>query len=245
MALELKQQLRLTQQLVMTPQLQQAIKLLQLNRLELVGLVQQELEENPVLEEFGDVDEEEASPHSEESDVAEAGSEAQDASGEDGVVDQSSAEAAQDTTEDPTDAEKFADVEWQDYINSNPQTSQVAGGEDDRPSIDATLTRRTTLSEHLEWQLQLADFPFEEEVAARFIIGNLDDRGFLQATISELARQSGVSEETIESALTRVQEFDPTGVAARDLRECLMIQARVLEIDDELVLRILDECLDA
>jgi RNA polymerase sigma-54 factor len=235
MAIELKQQLRLTQQLVMTPQLQQAIKLLQLNRLELVGLVQQELEENPVLEEFGDIDEEEPSSDTRESDGFEAESEA---------VDASTAEAAQNSTEDPTDAEKFADVEWQDYINSNPQTSQVSGGDDERPSIDATLTRRTTLSEHLEWQLQLSDFPFEEEVAARFIIGNLDERGFLQATISELARQSGVSERTIESALVRVQEFDPTGVAARDLRECLMIQARVLEIEDALVLRILDECLD-
>jgi RNA polymerase sigma-54 factor len=240
MAIELKQQLRLTQQLVMTPQLQQAIKLLQLNRLELVGLVQQELEENPVLEEFGDVEEEELSSPAEES----AGSEANYDSAEDGAVDASAAEAAQNSSEEPTDAEKFADVEWQDYINSNPQTSQVSGGEDDRPSIDATLTRRITLSEHLEWQLQLTDFPFEEEVAARFIIGNLDDRGFLQATISELTRQSGVSEETIESALARVQEFDPPGVAARDLRECLMIQARVLEIEDELVLRILDECLD-
>jgi len=243
MALELKQQLRLTQQLVMTPQLQQAIKLLQLNRLELVGLVQQELEENPVLEEFGEVDEDETSPPAEEADRIEAASETQAASAEDGVADASADEAAQTSTDDPTDAEKFADVEWQDYINSNPQTSQVSGGEDDRPSLDATLTRRATLSEHLEWQLQLANFPFEEEVAARFIIGNLDDRGFLQATISELARQSGVSEKTTEAALARVQEFDPTGVAARDLRECLLIQARVLEIDDELVLRILDECL--
>ena len=84
MVIELKQQLRLTQQLVMTPQLQQAIKLLQLNRLELVGLVQQELEENPVLEEFGDVDEEEVSSHSEDSDGTEAGIDAQDVSGDDG-----------------------------------------------------------------------------------------------------------------------------------------------------------------
>ena len=244
MAIELKQQLRLTQQLVMTPQLQQAIKLLQLNRLELVGLVQQELEENPVLEEIAEVDEDEVASPTEEADRIDAASEAQAASSEDGAVDVSADDAAQTTTDDPTDAEKFADVEWQDYINSNPQTSQAYGGEDDRPSIDATLTRRVTLSEHLEWQLQLTNFPLEEEVAARFIIGNLDDRGFLQASISELARQSGMSEETVESALTRVQEFDPTGVAARDLRECLMIQARVLEIDDALVLRILDECLD-
>jgi RNA polymerase sigma-54 factor len=244
MALELKQQLRLTQQLVMTPQLQQAIKLLQLNRLELVGLVQQELEENPVLEEAGETDDDEVSSHEEEADSIEAASELQPAPSEDGTGEVSADDGSQTSTDEPTDAEKFADVEWQDYINSNPQTSQVAGGEDDRPSLDATLSRRVTLSEHLEWQLKLTDFPFEEEVAARFIIGNLDDRGFLKATISELARQSGVSETTIESALLRVQEFDPAGVAARDLRECLLIQTRLLEIGDELVLRILDQCLD-
>jgi RNA polymerase sigma-54 factor len=240
MALELKQQLRLSQQLVMTPQLQQAIKLLQLNRLELVGLVQQELEENPVLEEFADSDEE-GEVSAEEYDAA---AESQPAAVEERPVDDVAAADAQKSTEELTDAEKIADLEWQDYLNSNPQTSQVSGGEDERPSIDATLTRRDTLTEHLEWQLQLTELPIEEEVAARFIIGNLDERGYLQATISELARQSGMSEDTVESALARVQALDPVGVGARDLRECLLVQAKTLEIEDPLVLRILDECLD-
>jgi len=240
MALELKQQLRLTQQLVMTPQLQQAIKLLQLNRLELVGLVQQELEENPVLEEFVESDEEgEASGED-----YEAAGEVQPASSEERLVDEVSAADAQKTTEDITDAEKIADWEWQDYLNSPPQTSQASGGMEERPSIDATLTRRATLTEHLEWQLQLTELPIEEEVAARFIIGNLDERGYLQATISELARQSGMSETTVELALARVQALDPVGVGARDLRECLLVQVRTLRIEDPLVLRILDECID-
>jgi len=208
MAIELKQQLRLTQQLVMTPQLQQAIKLLQLNRLELVGLVQQELEENPVLEEFAELDEESEAPAEE----YEAAAASQPAASEERPGDEVAAADAQKSSEELTDAEKIADLEWQDYLNSNPQMSQVSGGDDERPSIDATLTRRDTLAEHLEWQLQLTELPIEEEVAARFIIGNLDERGYLQATISELARQSGVSEATVESALARVQELDPVGV---------------------------------
>ncbi|HEX9813563.1 MAG TPA: RNA polymerase factor sigma-54, partial [Myxococcota bacterium] len=106
-------------------------------------------------------------------------------------------------------------------------------------------TRRDTLTDHLEWQLQLTELPIDEEVAARFIIGNLDERGYLQATIGEIARQSGMSEATVESALLRVQDLDPVGVGARDLKECLLIQVRVLEIDDPLVLRILEACLDA
>ncbi len=242
MAIELKQQLRLTQQLVMTPQLQQAIKLLQLNRLELVGLVQQELEENPVLEEIVDLEDE--SEGSVEELEAAAAPEA--VAPEEAPIDEAAAADAQKSSDELTDAEKIADLEWQDYLNSNPQISQASGGgEDDRPSIDATLTRRDTLAEHLEWQLQLTELPIEEEVAARFIIGNLDERGYLQATISELARQSGMSEATVESALARVQALDPVGVGARDLRECLLVQARTLEIEDPLVLRILDECLDA
>ena len=240
MAIELKQQLRLTQQLVMTPQLQQAIKLLQLNRLELVGLVQQELQENPVLEEVAEADEEAEVPGGE----YEAAAESQPAASEERSGDEAAAADAQNSSEELTDAEKIADLEWLDYLNSNPQTSHVSGGDEDRPSIDATLTRRDTLAEHLVWQLQLMEFPIEEEVAARFIIGNIDERGYLQATISELARQSGMSEATVESALARVQELDPVGVAARDLRECLLLQARILEIDEPLALRILEECLD-
>ncbi len=239
MAIELKQQLRLTQQLVMTPQLQQAIKLLQLNRLELVGLVQQELEENPVLEEIIEIDEEAESPAAE----YEPGTDSQLAENRETTGEELAADA-QPSSEDLTDAEKIADLEWQDYLNSNPQTSQVAASDDERPSIDATLTRRETLSEHLEWQLQLTELPIAEEIAARFIIGNLDERGYLRATIEEIARQSGMSEATVEAALARVQDLDPVGVGARDLRECLLIQARLLEIDDPLVLRILEECLD-
>jgi len=115
---------------------------------------------------------------------------------------------------------------------------------DDRPSIDATYTRRETLSEHLLWQLQLASLPVEQEVAGRFVIGNLDERGYLTSPLEEISRQCGVREEVVAAALAAVQEFDPSGVAARDLRECLTIQARMLGIDDPLVLRILDEQLD-
>ncbi len=238
MALELKQQLRLRQQLVMTPQLQQAIKLLQLNRLELALAVQQELEENPVLEEVEGEDETpEISP--EEAEVAAVDEPAAAASEE-------SAEAPEPGDEpDATDAEKVADLDWENYIDAFPQTTiREARDDDDRPSLEATLTRRPTLIEHLTWQLQLLSFPFEEDVVTRFIVGNIDERGYLEASLDEIARQSGMSMELVERALARVQQLDPAGVAARDLKECLTIQARTLAIEDPVVLRILDECLD-
>jgi RNA polymerase sigma-54 factor len=244
MALELKQTVRLSQQLVMTPQLQQAIKLLQLSRMELVDLVHQELQENPVLEEGADDDERgvDGGGDTPNPDVGEgAGEGAVSASAEA----EPAAEAAPSEGEverEPTDAEKIADIDWQNYTESSPHTGmREVGGDDDRPSIENTLTRRETLADHLLWQLQLASLPVEQEVAARFVIGNLDERGYLRSTLEELTRQSGVREDVFELALAKVQEFDPTGVAARDLRECLSIQATVLEITHPLVLRILAE----
>ena len=251
MAIELKQQMRLTQQLVMTPQLQQAIKLLQLSRLELAGLVQQELQENPVLEEIPEGESESDTGESIDGDRDETSGDAFEVApevpGDVAPVSEAQEAAAGEAQaeHEPTVAEKVADIEWQDYMDSHPQTGIREGAsDDDRPSVEATLTRRATLAEHLEDQLQLATFPVEEEVAAHFIIGNIDERGYLQSTLDEVSRQAGVREETVALALAKVQEMDPAGVAARDLRECLMIQARFLEIDDPIVLRILDEALD-
>jgi RNA polymerase sigma-54 factor len=253
MALELKQQVKLSQQLVMTPQLQQAIKLLQLSRMELVGLVQKELQENPVLEETFEVDESagaegDTASAAQIADASEATAdmraEPAGAEGEAGAAEAPEAdfEAAD---REPTDAEKIVDIDWQNYMDARPHTGmREAAGDDDRPGIDQTHTRRESLSDHLEWQLQLASFPVEEEIAAHFIIGNLDERGYLGSSLEELSRQSGVREEVVESALMKVHEFDPTGVAARDLRECLGIQVRALEIDDPLVRRIIDVELD-
>ncbi len=273
MALELKQQLRLTQQLVMTPQLQQAIKLLQLNRMELVNLVQQELQENPVLEE-SDVEEEtqaerdDATPEEYEN-VAESSSDAEaerasDASAEGGVdredqlmdgstgpdefrVDVESGSPVGDGEEKaPSDAEKIADIEWESYLDSNPMTGLESRGlsDDDRPSLEATYTTRPSLAEHLEWQLQVTDLAPRGMEIARWIIGNIDDRGFLRSTIEDLARQANAEEEEVEIVLKAIQALDPIGVAARDLRECLLIQIKAKRISDPLVFGILDEHLD-
>jgi RNA polymerase sigma-54 factor len=213
----------------------------------LVGLVQQELQENPVLEEVLDGEESEGAPDGEvERGTFDAAVEqpSEPVSAEAEFSEGAEGEAGEGNRE-PTVAEKVADIEWQDYMDANPQTGiRSAAGEDDRSSIESTLTRRPTLSEHLEWQLQLSDLPVEEGVAACFIIGNLDDRGYLRSTVEELARQAGVVEEVVERALAKVQEMDPAGVAARDLRECLTLQLRALEIDDPVVGRIIDECLD-
>lgn len=272
MAIELKQQLRISQQLVMTPQLQLAIKLLQLNQLELVTMVEHEMQENPCLEEderdeqtpdeFSDISPGEAGSDSHADDRSDGSSETQDSPTEEfaelagpGASDGSevatpesvSPTAENQAAEEPSDAEKIADVEWDDYMDSHPQTGLEArsGGDDDeRRSLEATLTRRQTLAEHLEWQLQLADFDTEGVAVARWIIGNVDDRGYLRSTVEDIARQAHVTPEIVEAVLARVQQFDPPGVAARDLRECLMLQIAALKINDPLVVTMVDQHLD-
>jgi len=274
MAIELKQQLRMSQQLVMTPQLQQAIKLLQLNQLELVGLVEQEMQENPVLEEAapdeqvdaeGSDAEMEANAEGERADAesseneneseGEGGSETtEQVSAEPGeleiAADLASEEASrgdESESSDPTDAEKIADIEWENYLDSNPQTgleTRVAGGDDDRPSLEQTLSSRTTLADHLEGQVGVSDFDDAETEIAHWIIGNIDERGYLCSTVEEIARQSSAEVERVETTLAKVQRLDPPGVAARDLRECLLAQLRVRRIRDGLVFDIVDQHLD-
>ncbi len=232
MALEIKQQLRLSQQLVMTPQLQQAIKLLQLSRLELADVVQQELQENPVLEEGQEADEELPRSVSDESEAPER------------TLADSGAEATNDR--EASDAEKIADIDWQNYADAYPQTGFQGGREEEeRRSFEATLTRRETLSEHLQWQIQLSSLEEDERAAANWIVGNLDEHGYLRAELAEISRRSGVALERVESALAKVQSFDPTGVGARDLRECLLLQLDALEIDDPLVRALVGDHLDA
>ena len=264
MAIELKQQLRLSQQLVMTPQLQQAIKLLQLNQLELADLVQDELQENPCLEED---DRDEATP-AERSDETPQESSAEEGAGEletagDGGEaepdaglaevaadldamgdDQPPSNTEADVTEAPSDADKIADVEWDDYMDSHPLTgldSRGLGDDDNRPSIEATLTQSPNLAEHLNWQIQLSDFDEAEVAIAEWIIGNLDEKGYLSATVDELARQADCTPEAVEAVLFRIQQLDPYGVAARDLRECLMLQINMLNLSNPLVSEIVED----
>ena len=246
MALELKLQMKLSQQLVMTPQLQQAIKLLQLNRLELVNLVSQELQENPVLEEVEGGEEPtpaELSDQTPEAGAADPNADAPPEPEASAIAETTeTSEPAAEADAAPSDADTIADIEWENYMDAYPQTGlEGRGGEDDRPSIEATLTRRDTLTEHLGWQIRLSDFDQDEVDASRWILGNLDDKGYLRSSVEEIARQSGLDEALVARTLAKVQMLDPTGVAARDLRECLLLQVDAMGAPDPLVREIIAE----
>nr|MDJ0787858.1 RNA polymerase factor sigma-54 [Myxococcota bacterium] len=201
---------------------------------ELVSTIQQELEQNPVLDETLEIDDELP----------------REVGREEEAPDSSAAEASSDGTEpqtpEATDADKIADLDWQNYMDAYPQTGMaVAGGEDERRSLEATLTERETLREHLEWQLQFVDLSADEKAAGDWILGNLDEDGYLQSDVEELSRRAGVGEEVVQSTLDKIQALDPQGVAARDLRECLLIQLRHLNVQDPLVHLLVDQHLEA
>jgi RNA polymerase sigma-54 factor len=248
MSMEIKQHLQLTQQLVMTPQLQQAIKLLQLSRVELVDMVREELLENPVLEDSVDVSAEQAKPGAADNQAVDATREAETARiGETEMpvaqLSGDKADAAGEVKPDTRSDEAVADFDWDTYLenqsNAAPMPSFRANSEE-MPSIEATLTRGTSLFDHLEWQLKLTRGFSQDEVAvALLIIGNLTPDGYVDVPLDELGDEAGVSVEAVESVLLRVQGFDPPGVAARNLQECLLLQARHVGADDELVIGII------
>jgi RNA polymerase sigma-54 factor len=235
--MELKQQLRLTQQLVMTPQLQQAIRLLQLSRLELQDEIRKELDDNPILTDETD--------------------------GAGGAKEQPKGTATQERTADAAFANEYApndegresakaarEVDWEKFLENRslqgPQAGGARGGFEELPPIEQNLTKPDSLKDHLLWQLQLGDFTEEERRFGELVIGNLDEKGYLDLggverqdgtrtpdlTIEDLAAEAGLHPDDTPYVLEMLQAFDPIGVAARDLRECLLIQARAYGYDD-------------
>ncbi len=220
--MELRQQLKLTQQLVMTPQLQQAIKLLQLSRVELVDVVRQEVEENPALEETLDGMDVEARALDEAMSVA-----------PEPTVRPSSEPS------DPEARQGSREIDWEKYLENHANQAPIPGGlrpgaagTDDLPPIEATIGTIETLTDHLRWQMRMTVFNEEEQAFVNLVIGNLDADGYLkEPPVAELAAEAGLDIEDAEEVLGMVQMFDPVGVAARDLRECLLAQVRALELD--------------
>ena len=224
MALELRQSLKMTQQLVMTPQLQQAIKLLQLSRLELQQAVREELEVNPVLEEVAeDAPEEAPQQHK---DAGNAEDEAPPVAN-DGLIDR---------------------VDWNYYFDDGaPQggrSERERDDEDGRPYYENLLTRKPSLSEYLEWQVNLSAADESLREIARYLIGNIDEDGYLKVSAEETAEALGKPLDEVERGIAAVQALDPSGVGARDLRECLLIQAREKGDDFAVPLTILGDHFD-
>jgi RNA polymerase sigma-54 factor len=232
MALEQKLRLKLAQRLVMTPSLQQAIKLLQLSRLELEETLSQEILENPIL----DVEE-----NQEETEIAESGeTEPSDekTESENASTDQISGEnVSKDavTTEEalPSEEERYNDIDieafFSDYLGDTGSEGPtlMRAPESDYP-LENVVSAAPGLYDHLNWQLNLVNCPRELTEICEFIIGNLDEDGFLQVTDEEVASATGATELDVQRAVQIVRALDPPGIASRTLQECLLVQLALL-----------------
>ncbi len=235
MAFELKQSLRLTQQLLMTPQLQQAIKLLQLSRLELEQFVQTQLAENPCLEEGQNESGEEQALVERERETTEAQAVGDRMAEASSIVDSAGGD------------EKGEGVDWDAmarYQESIPQAASTAAkknvSDDDLPNYENMVTKASTLQDHLMTQVGELDFDENEKKIASLLIGNIDDRGYLTLTLEELCSTENLDPELAGDMLDTVQRFDPPGVGARDLKECLHIQLRAGRHKNGIVEKIVD-----
>jgi RNA polymerase sigma-54 factor len=210
----LKQQMKLGLGMTMTPQLQQAIKILQMSVMELQQEVTTALVENPVLEEESDdmTPEQRDEPREENTALADK------------------QDMLNDATPEETDFQNFLDSS---SFGAGSYLSTKNVNADDLPSFDQVLSRPTTLTDHLTWQLRMSTSDENVIHIGEEIIGNLNDDGYLVVLIDELAANLEVDKSEIEAVLYKIQRFDPPGVAARDLQECLLIQAEALEEDDE------------
>jgi RNA polymerase sigma-54 factor len=220
MLLELKQSLKLSQQLVITQQIQQAIKLLQLTHLELVTEVQQEMVENPTLEEQPGTSPDPA-----------VLSEMRDAQSEDRSRDQESG------------ADGGDKIDWESFLSgytSSPRTGPREANYEDLPPIEASLVASDSLADHLMWQLQMQSATDDELAAARTIIHNLDHRGYLTVELESVAEQAGVDMDAVEGAQEIVLSLDPLGCGARDLAGCLLVQARLMNPEDPFLPQIIE-----
>jgi len=223
MAIQLRQSLNLQQQLIMTPQLQQAIKLLQQSRLELLETIRQEMDTNPVLVE----------------------TQPQDELDEDKGPDSATGKPEQRATEVTVKEDLRQDVDWEAYF-SDYSTGWRESAHEVRevPPFESFTPSKTNLYTHLTWQLNVSNLNDTQKRIGRHIIGNLDGNGYLQTSVEEISESTGQSQEKVIESLIFVQKFDPVGVAARDIRECLLIQAQFRNLEGTIVEKILLEHMD-
>ncbi len=219
MALELRQQLKLVQKLVMTPQLRQAIKLLQLNRLELTNALRSEMEQNPALEEdFSQTDLPELPQSlSATTENLEPGKEG-------------------DITERVAASDNLDSINWSDYANNFDSNFSFARETPpaDAPSQFEFISEKPDLSSYLHWQLAHCELDASEWETAIFLVGNLNRYGFLETDIEEIMEQTHADLDSVEYLLEVIQELDPPGIGARNVSESLFLQLERLGMENSL-----------
>jgi RNA polymerase sigma-54 factor len=221
--LQPKLNLRLAQKQILTPGLVQMVSVLALNRLELREMINQEVTENPMLEVLGD----------------------------DGVVSENYTDETfvKEETEKVPEAEganPFDEFDVSSFFTKYLDTPAASGASNEReeiekPGFDKFLSSPQSLADHLLWQLSVSICSEQVRKAAELIIGNLDENGYLMTTLEEISQNNEYTMDDVEEALAVVQEFDPPGVAARDLKECLILQLKLVDPQNTLAQQVVSE----
>ncbi|HWG59437.1 MAG TPA: RNA polymerase factor sigma-54 [Candidatus Acidoferrales bacterium] len=209
--LQPKLHLRVAQKQILTPGLVQMVSVLALNRLELKEMINQEIMANPVLEE-----------------LAEEGTSAESYTDE-AFLKKETEKVPETEAANPFDEFDFGSFFTQ-YLDTGAERAASSEHEDiEKPSFEKFLSSTSSLADYLTWQLSVGICTETVRKIAEAIIGNLDENGYLTATLEEIAESGGYSADDMEEALTMVQEFDPPGVAARNLQECLLLQLKIID----------------
>src|SRR5579863_10001800 len=218
-----KLSLRVAQKQILTPGLVQMVSVLALNRLELREMINQEIMANPVLDEV-----------SEDNVTA-------DSYTDEAFLKKETEKVPEKEAANPFDEFDFGSF-FSQYLDTGTERSVSSEREEvERPSFEKFLSSASSLADHLEWQLSVGICTETVRKIAEAIIGNLDENGYLMATLDEIAASGNYSMEDVEEALTMVQEFDPPGVAARDLQECLLMQLKARDPENTLARLIISE----
>src|ERR1700723_136775 len=207
----LKLNLRVSQKQILTPGLVQMVSVLALNRLELREMINQEMIANPVLEELSE-----------------------EPTQTDNYSDENFLKAETEKVPEKPEANPFDEFDVGSFFNQYLDTGGDGGKSQERevserPSFEKFLSSPTGLSEHLAWQLSVTICSDTVQELAESIIGNLDENGYLTASNEELLQEGRYSQDDLDDALAVVQDFDPIGVGARDLRECLLLQLKAFD----------------
>lgn len=239
------------QRLIMTPQMQQSIQLLQMTSMDLDQMLGEEMEENPFLEIF------EKGPMEEEPAASEATIDAGTAATEEVTptpAEQAAEKVGVDVVEtagaigedEPAKFEE-SDVNWENCFDSFGSSAQYrwnGGSDEEQQDFTEYTPLAKSLYDHLKWQLDVSGIADAERPIAQYLISNIDENGYLRVSVEEAAEELRVEVQLVKDVLEVVQEFDPSGIGARDLAECLRLQLEELEVRDSILYRILDDDFD-
>src|SRR5439155_10735051 len=208
MGMEMRQELKLSQQLVMTPQLQQAIRLLQLSRMELAELVHEEMLENPILDDEMDLENERSRERDEMGGDEQQLHQLEGAGQTETAVEGSVVDGVA-QTEIKGDATAVNEIDWENYLDNysmGPPMPAFRGDGEEMPSLEATLTKPASLHDHLAWQLKMTDMSPEQLEIGMTILGNIDADGYFKdPPLTELAADLGIDETPCEEVLEKIQ----------------------------------------